>query len=78
MTAALMKLLDDILWESSEISHISIHENTLNTLKPEIIECYFPEDIFKCIFLNDNEQFAIKISLKFVPKGPINNIPALA
>ena len=22
-------------------------------------------------------KFAIKISLKFVPKGPINNIPAL-
>ena len=34
-------------------------------------------DIFKCIFLNENVQILIKISLKFVPKGPINNIPAL-
>ena len=50
-----MKLFDDILWESSEISHISIPENTLNTLKPEINDCYFPDDIFKCIFLNENE-----------------------
>ena len=32
---------------------------------------------FKCILLNENVRFAIKISLKFVPKGSINNIPAL-
>ena len=31
--------------------------------------------IFKCIFLNNEFQF--KISLKFVPKGPFNKIPAL-
>ena len=31
----------------------------------------------KCIFLNDNVWITIKISLKFVPKDPINNIPAL-
>ena len=29
------------------------------------------------IFLNENVSIAIKISLKFVPKGPINNILAL-
>ena len=28
-------------------------------------------------FLNENASIAIKISLKFVPKGPINNIPVL-
>ena len=33
--------------------------------------------IFKCIFLNENVWILIEISLKFVPKGPINNIPAL-
>ena len=33
--------------------------------------------MFKCIFFNENVWFPIKISLKFVPKGPINNIPAL-
>ena len=37
----------------------------------------FQDDIFKCIFLNENELISIKISLKFVPKGQINNIPAL-
>ena len=37
----------------------------------------FPDDIFKCIFVNENVGIPIKISLKFVPRGPINNIPAL-
>ena len=35
------------------------------------------DDIFKRIFLNESILILIKISLKFVPKGPINNIPAL-
>ena len=37
----------------------------------------FHRDIFKRIFLNENNRILIKISLKFVPKVPINNIPAL-
>ena len=37
----------------------------------------FQMTFFKCIFLNENVLIAIKISLKFVPKGQINNIPAL-
>ena len=38
---------------------------------------HFPDDIFKYIFLNEAVRILIKISLKFVSKGPINNIPAL-
>ena len=38
---------------------------------------HFPDDIFKCIFLNQNARISLKISLKFVPKVRINNIPAL-
>ena len=37
----------------------------------------FADDIFKCIFMNENIALSIKISLKFVPEGQINNIPAL-
>ena len=37
----------------------------------------FTYDIFKCIFLNETVQILIKISMKFVPKCSINNIPAL-
>ena len=36
---------------------------------------HFPDDIFKYIFLN--EDVWTSISPKFVPKGPIDNIPAL-
>ena len=35
------------------------------------------KNIFKRTFFNENVWISIKISLKFVPKGPINNIPAL-
>ena len=46
-------------------------------LRPRQNGRHFADDIFKCIFLNENLWISIKISLKFVPKGPINNIPAL-
>ena len=36
-----------------------------------------PDDNFKCSSLNENIQISINISLKFVSKGPVNNIPAL-
>ena len=38
---------------------------------------HFTDDIFKCIFLNEDILIVIEISVKFVPKGPINNIPTL-
>ena len=49
----------------------------VNTLRPRQNGRHFPDDIFKWIFLNENVWIAIKISLKFVPNGLINNIPAL-
>ena len=52
-------------------------QNGLNTLRPRQNERHFADDIFKWIFLNENVWIPIKISLKFVPQGPINNIPAL-
>ena len=32
---------------------------------------------FQTYFLNENVRISIKISLKFVPKGPVNSIPTL-
>ena len=49
----------------------------VNTLRPGENGRHFPDDIFKCIFLNENVRISIKISLKFVPNGPLNQIPAL-
>ena len=48
-----------------------------NTLRPRQHGRHFADDTFKRIFLNENVIISIKISLKFVPDGPINNIPAL-
>ena len=53
------------------------HLHWFNTLKPRQNGRHFPDDIFKRIFLNQNFRIPIDISLKFVPNGPINNIPAL-
>ena len=50
--------------------------NCINTLWPRQNGRHFADDIFKCIFFNKNVWIPIKVSLKFVPKGPINNIPA--
>ena len=38
---------------------------------------HFPDDIFKCIFLNENVLISIKILLKFVRRGQINNISTI-
>ena len=48
-----------------------------NTLRPRQHGRHFADDTLKRIFMNENVIISIKISLKFVPKGPINTIPAL-
>ena len=60
----LNKKISQILW-------------SVNTLGPRQNGSHFADDICKGIFLNENVWIPIKISLKFVSQGPINNIPAL-
>ena len=48
-----------------------------NTLRPRQNGRHIPDGIFKWIFLNENFWLSINISLKFVPRGPIKNIPTL-
>ena len=48
-----------------------------NSSPPNKMADTFADSIFKRIFLNENGRFSIEISLKFVPKGPIDNKPAL-
>ena len=55
----------------------SIVVDTVNILRPRQKGCRFADDTFKRIFLNENVLILIKISLKFIPNGPVNNIPAL-
>ena len=49
----------------------------INTFRPRQDGRYFTDDVLKCIFFNENVWISLKIPMKFVPKGPINNIPAL-
>ena len=49
----------------------------LNTLRPRQNGRHFPDDIFKCIFLNKNVWISIKISQQFVPEFPIDTKPSL-
>ena len=53
------------------------YQVVINTLRLRQNCCHFAEDIFKCIFLNENVWISFKISVKIVPKGLVNNIPAL-
>ena len=62
---------------ASTISQYMEIGRLFNTLRLRQNGRQFADDIFKCIFLNENVWILIKISLKFVPKDPINNIPAL-
>ena len=48
-----------------------------NTLGPRQNGCHFADDTFQRIFMNENVRILVDISLKFVPKGLITNIPAL-
>ena len=54
--------------------HVAVR---VDTLRPRQNGRHFPDDIFKCTFLNETVWIPIKISPNFVPKGRNNNIPAL-
>ena len=60
----------------TSVMHCHYHIR-FNTFRPRQNGRRFADDTFKRIFLNENVRISIKISLKFVPKGPINNNPAL-
>ena len=49
----------------------------VNSLRPRQNGRHFADGTFKLFFQNENVWISIKISLKFVPKAPINNIPSL-
>ena len=61
----------------SSNGEVKLVPGMFNTLRPRQNGRHFADDTFKRIFLNEDVRISIKISLKFVPKGPINNIPAL-
>ena len=78
---AVADALTDVMrqWTSgiSGFVYCDTHIDLVNAFRPRQNGRHFADDIFKCIFLNENIWISIQISPKFVPKGPINNIPAL-
>ena len=49
----------------------------VSEVSPEQNGRHFADNIFRCIFMNKKCYIAIRISLKFVPKGHIDNKSAL-
>ena len=80
-TGVIANSRNGLAFDGDWMTKIGMHHTTfaghINTLRPIQNGRHFTDDIFKCIFLNENVWISIKISLKFVPKGPINNIPTL-
>ena len=75
-------LIYEIAWVIHQLiinwaKHWLLFVASINTLRPRQDDRHFPGDIFKCIFLNKSVWILIEISLKFVLKDPIDNIPAL-
>ena len=67
----------DVDWKCPTSTPSATSKLTLNTLRPRQNGCHFTDKVCKCIFLNENVWILLTISLKFVPKCPINNIPSL-
>ena len=63
-------MLESYIYPESIIS-------VLTHLPLDKIVTILADDIFKCIFLNENDRFPIQISMKFVRRNPIDNKPAL-
>ena len=67
-----------IIWTNDGLIYRCISQpQWVNTLRPKQNGRQFADDTFKRISLNENVRISIKISLNFVPYGPINNILAL-
>ena len=55
--------------------HVTFHQ--LTQLPLDKMAAILADDIFKCIFLNENDRIPIQISLKFVPDDIIDYNTAL-
>ena len=64
-------------WRQTVIWTYTNSKTPLAHLPSEQNGCHFPDDLFISIFVNENVCILIKMSLKFVPDGLINNKPAL-
>ena len=66
------------------ILHTGLRSNYANTnnshlthLPLDKLAAILADYIFNCIFLNENDRIPIHILLKYVPRSPVDNKPAL-
>ena len=59
------------------MSTILKHYLSLKHISPGQNGHHFADDVFKSIFINEKFRIMMKISLKFVPRRPIDNNTAL-
>ena len=59
------------------MSRIVSHCLGLTHLPLDEMAAILAHDFFNCIFFKENVRIPIQISLKYVPRGPIDNRPAL-
>ena len=72
MASAVMVGVDLVIQEYSDFS-----TRKVDSWGRDKMADIFQTTFFKCIFLNENIWISNTISLKFVPKGPIDNNTAL-
>ena len=63
----------DKLWKSDQW----LTKRYFNSSPPGQKDHHFADDVFRCIFVNENICIWIQISLKFVPERPFDNKSAL-
>ena len=56
---------------------MGISNTAVNSSPPRQNGSHFADGMLKCIFVNENICISNKISLGYVPWGPINNMSAL-
>ena len=73
-----------VLLQSAELPQLELHlqwtqqpTSHFSSLPPLDKMATSLADIFKCIFLNGNDRIPIRISMRFVPRSPIDNKPVL-
>ena len=64
---------DNVTTTKQSTNKKSLFTQCINSSPPGQNGRRFADDIFNCILVNENIRILIKISLRFVPKGPIDN-----
>ena len=77
LTSKCLKQHQNCCWQPIQPLIWIILFYNINTLRPKQDGRRFPDEIFSCILLTENISILMNISLKSIPKGKVNNIPAL-